>query len=144
MPFRGRNPKNIGFDGGALPGEAGFGVLLGSEGRAETGRAGLRGGGVDGCFGGGCDGGGKEDDKGGLEKSSSSEADTAGLTVVPGCVTAAAACPAPRTGGGSGHCRCRMSERANIMYRPDVTFADEKKTNREWQKRSRTNQLVPL
>ena len=56
MPLGGRHAEDIGFDGGALPGEAGFGILLGGEGRAETGRGGLCRGGIDGCFGGRHDG----------------------------------------------------------------------------------------
>ena len=63
MPLGGRHAEEIGFDGGALPGEAGFGILLGGEGRAETGRGGLCRGGIDGCFGGRHDGGRKEDEK---------------------------------------------------------------------------------
>ena len=57
MPLVGLHAEHIGFDGGALPGEAGFGIpLLGSERRAETGRGGLCRGGIDGCFGGGHEG----------------------------------------------------------------------------------------
>ena len=63
MPLGRRHAEHIGFDGGALPGEACFGILLGSDCRAETGRGGLCRGGIDGCFGGGHDGGGQEGEK---------------------------------------------------------------------------------
>ena len=56
MPLGRRHAEDIGFDGGALPGEAGFGSLLGGEGRAEPGRGGLCRGGIDGYFGGRHDG----------------------------------------------------------------------------------------